>query len=492
MRAKLVAFNAVINTAMQVIPVTAALICIPLAIDAFGVPFFGFYTLIIAAVMLFNYLNFGIANALTQQISKRLGEQSNSARSEIRPLIRSGLLLMVLIAVLISIGLFLGMDTIIEMVGIQNQAESARIMIWFLILGSPVIMVVITLRAVLESYQKFAVTSTTRALINAMIFIAPVLAGGDAKITALSLLATYILTVIVLTFFLYRDCLDSVPSSQRGGWIRLLIGIGSTFLLISITMAFNLYYDRYIIGIMLSLETVTSYSAAYDVISRLTIISGSMTAVLFPAISFWKSSADSERINQFVRISYRLIPLLIALACWFLMIFASELIELWLGASFLPETANLVHWLCFGIYFVAISTIGFRLLVAVERQHQVAIIYGIASVTHVVISTVGVIGFGLIGALVGYIIAAFVEFMLFLYFSNRFGYDFRPGASTRLFVLIQLQCLFMLLAALWLADSAIEWRLLVSALLIVVLGAFHANTLTTEERAIVKTLIKRV
>lgn len=411
MKASKVINNSIINLTTQIIPIFVALIFIPISIKVLGNELFGIYSLVVTFIVLFNYLNFGIAPATTKELAKYLAQ--NNFQKVISLLINSFLMMLFIGFVLAVIFLLFHYQISIymfeESLNLQDIFSQLLRLLGFL---SPFLMLVIFLRSALEAKHLFLITSLNRAFLNSIIFISPILVSIESFtiITVFKfLIIVYIISTLTLGFFVYKEylknnvlsfnILDSKSLMQIGFWMMLssLAGIG-------------LYYtDRFIIGSVISAAAVAYYVASYDLVTRLNIVSGSLTSALFPAFSHWFETKELEKIRGAVIFVSKIISFIVASISFILIVYAQELLTFWINAEYSEHSFLLLQYLTIGVLFNTLSVVPFRTLSAIGFQKIVATVYIVEAPLTVIMLYYMILNYGLVGAVIGYNIRAFIE-----------------------------------------------------------------------------------
>jgi O-antigen/teichoic acid export membrane protein len=94
------------------------------------------------------------------------------------------------------------------------------------------------------------------------------------------------------------------------------------------------YLDRYIVGALLSLAAVAYYTAPFDMMDRLWMISSSLALTLFPAFSALTGSGDVSRAQTLFCRSVRYLVLAQCPIVLVLTAYAGPILRLWLGPDF--------------------------------------------------------------------------------------------------------------------------------------------------------------
>ena len=162
------------NVLWQLIPILAALVSVPYTISVFGKELFSIYALAVAYIVGLNYLHMGVATNVNRDLAAT-EEKNKVVQAEI---FWTGLLAMGVISLLIVLIFLLPINSYVGRLAAEFIDKPTDIEQFFrlVVYQSPIVMLLIYLRAVLESRVRFSITASNRALLNTTLLCAPVLA----------------------------------------------------------------------------------------------------------------------------------------------------------------------------------------------------------------------------------------------------------------------------------------------------------------------------
>jgi O-antigen/teichoic acid export membrane protein len=170
-----------------------------------------------------------------------------------------------------------------------------------------------------------------------------------------------------------------------------------------------MYFDQWLIGIVLGVAILPFYSVPIGLLSRLSIVPSSITSTLFPAVSSMKASGEWERIESFFVRSHRyvlvaLVPPLLVLFIW-----ASEILRLWIGPEFAREAATPLRVLVVGFTVSLLAPISGAFLDGIGKPDLVVKLYVIELPINCLLVFALASKFGIVGAAMSYAIRAIGE-----------------------------------------------------------------------------------
>jgi len=156
-------------------------------------------------------------------------------------------------------------------------------------------------------------------------------------------------------------CLHQVPALRHDirpklTLVRPLISFGSWMTVTNIIGPLMTYMDRFLIGALISVTAVAYYTTPYEVVSKLSLISGTLVGVLFPAFSTTMVQDRDRTARLFGRgINYIFIvlfPLTLVIVTM-----AHEGMVLWLGVSFADKSTFVLQWLAVGVFINSLARV---------------------------------------------------------------------------------------------------------------------------------------
>ena len=373
-----------INMSLQIFPILSALLSVPLTIKWFGSELFAVFSLSISIVVLFNYLNFGVAQSVNRLLAHESCEKS------ISDIISSSFLIMLLIGVTVSVATYFFSYEIVSLFidSSNDNYQNAYKMLSAVLYASPLFLLIILLRAILEAKLLFKITAVNRAFLNSVLFLSPAIcyiAGLEMFYAMYIAITIHIVSFIFLlnrVFHYYTHItksFDSYVSKQlitSGGWLTL----------ISLSSIILIYADKFIISSNIGLLELAYYVAAYDLISRTSIVYGSISAAFFPAFSFWFKNGHIAQLKESINTLYILIALMMGVIVVGTLLLSKSILAIWINADYAKNSAQLLNILSIGVFFQALAVVPLRVLTATVFEKPVALIYLILSALYLLLS----------------------------------------------------------------------------------------------------------
>lgn len=378
-----------------------AVVSIPLVIRGLGAPRFGILSLAWVVLGYFGLFDLGLGRAATRFVAEALGRGDHDAVPGIAwtAVVTQSVLGLAGAAALAAATPLL-VDRILS-VPPELQA-SARLSFYVLAAAVPVVLVAGSFRGVLEAAQRFDLSNAVRAPASALNFLLPLVGvwlGWDLPAIVALLVAAR--TAALLAFFIL--CVRVFPAlagapAWRAGQARALLGFGSWISVSGVLSPVLIYVDRVMIGALVSLAAVAYYTAPYEMITRLSVVPASLATALFPTFTSITSDGRSTEAHHLAARSVKMLLLVLGPAVVVAIVFAHDILGLWLGTELAAQGVVALQILSVGVLFNALATVPYTLVQAVGRPDLTAKFHLIELPLHVLAAWLLVTRFGIPGA----------------------------------------------------------------------------------------------
>jgi O-antigen/teichoic acid export membrane protein len=332
------------------LPLLLALVSIPALLRLLGEERFGWLTLLWAVVSYIGLLDLGLSRALTQQLALAL---SRHLREE------AGAILGTAVGLVATLGTAGGVLLALLSFGVPawlpHAAEPERLVtaLQWMALALPFTVLTAVLRGALEAAHAFAAINLIRLPLGLWTFAGPwlvaVVWGPDLAAIALALALGRIVG-LAAHWVAVRRAMGGLAGRWR--WVSArqssLLQAGGWLTLANVVSPLMGYADRFFVGVSLSGAAAAYYAAPQEMVTKLWIIPGALTAVLLPAFAARGGARAAQAWQLFDR-SLELLFLLLLPLTLGLALFARELLGVWLGAGFAVHSAPLLMLFAAGI-----------------------------------------------------------------------------------------------------------------------------------------------
>ncbi len=416
-RGTALAKNAIINFWGLAIPYAVAFIAIPIIIRKLGLERFGILSLIWVVIGYFSIVDLGLSRATTKYVAEALGRGSIQ---EIPKFVWTTVFLQCLLGIIGTL-VFIAFTPFLvgRLLNIPHdyflEAKSA-----FLIMGLslPIILLSSSFRGILEAAQKFDLINLIKVPVSISMYLLPLfglLLGFNLSGIVVLFVVARAASLLAWLFF----CIKLFPNLALNinfhiATVKLLLNFGGWASLSSLLFYFMNSADRFLIGGLLTIKELSFYSAPLEIVSRFSIIPGSLSMILFPAFSTLAGSKEDLRSKILYVRSIKYIIIGIGPIALLFANYSKPFLRLWLGPLFAVESSNVFKFLCLGFIVSSLSSIPFNFLFGIGKVKSIVFIQFIEIIFYIPLATIFIANWGINGAAFALGIKALL--ITFLYF----------------------------------------------------------------------------
>lgn len=473
--------NTLLNLLGYGSPLVVAVFSIPRIIQGMGTERFGILTLAWVLIGYFGLLDMGLGRALTVIVAEKLGADQTD---DIPATIWTALFAMLLIAVALSATALLCSHWIVYDIlkipaAIEQETDQA-----FMLLAcfTPVVILSVGFRGILEAYQRFDIVNAVRIPLGIFSFIAPL------AVIPFSINLQWVILVLCVgrgaaagvQFIL---CCKIIPDLHRNFAIapqkfRILMRYGGWMTVTNIINPLLVNVDRLFIGSLVSITAVAFYATPCEIITKLTLVSGALMSVLFPAIS---SSYHVDRHRSAFLLERGLKYIFIAIFPMVLLIvaFAPEGLAFWLDERFLQHSTLVTRILAIGILFACMGQIPYAFIQGAGRSDLTGKLHLIELLPHIILVVLSIHWAGIAGAAAIWTLRFIIDTIAMYLIAQKLTGSHRLMAKPTLAAVLLGVAATCILALL----EPLQWRVVVCLLTVVVfIWTCSLFLLTTDEK----------
>ena len=365
-----VGVNTLYQIGAQVAPAVAAIAAIPVLLRHLGPEAYGIVTLFSTALIYFAMLDLGLGRATTRFVAQSL----ESGRSEdVSRYFWSSLLLLTCTGLVVSLCFFFAVPVLVShSLKIGPAYSRTAIESFYLISATiPIVTLTAAFRGFLEAAGRFPFLSLVTASTGAGMYIVPMLVVILGR-GLVSVAFTYVALRVGMAIAFGIACFstNNAPSLRlRLDWkaLQKMVRFGGWLSLSNVIGTAMVYGDRFLLGSLVGMLAVTSYSMPLDVIGRLQTLVSSFCTVLFPVLSRL-DGAGSARFQSVYRGANAIVlsfvtPLMVAA-----ILLSPFVMEFWLRKHNTPEAVYAAQVFLAGSIVQAMASISFTALHARGRS----------------------------------------------------------------------------------------------------------------------------
>lgn len=355
------------------LPLGVGLATMPILISKLGVERFGVLNLAWLLVGYFSLFDFGLGRALTRLVAEKLG---SGRAEEIPDLAGTATGLIRWLGLLASLLLACTAPWLVDWLSISAALrEETLVGIWILSVALPFVLLSAGWRGILEAYGRFDLVNWVRIPLGVALFLAPLVAlffSSGLVPVIISLAITRAVGWWLSRHMCFRLCPElKLRLKFKGDMVRPLVAFGGWMTVSNVVGPLMVYADRFLIGGLLSATSVAYYSTPYEIVTRLWIVSGALTGVLFPIVAA-RLAGSRDSVRDVYRQAMKCVFVLLLPSVAVLYLFAGEGLTWWLGSDFAHHGAPAARILLVGVFINALGQVAITILHGAGRADWAA------------------------------------------------------------------------------------------------------------------------
>ncbi len=414
------------------LPILLALVTFPVLIGAIGTARFGVLTLAWVVLGYFGLFDLGLGRATTKFLAEAFGR---NRVEEARALLWTSLGLNCLLGVVGGITLAalspllvkqtLNIDTVL-------QPEALRAF-YLLALSVPIVTLATAARGVLEAKQSFGLLNALQVPASTLTFLMPLAVLPFSNNLVWLIGALIVSRLIGAAAFLVAS-LWIVQSPFAGPFLARkklgrLFSYGGWLTVTNVVGPLMVYADRFVIGSLSSMSAVAYYATPYEAITRLWILPQSLTRTIFPIFA---AGTDRRRRASIYNNALKYLALLLAPIVVTVVVFAPDLLRLWIGEEFAQRSSLVLQILAVGVLINSLALIPYTLIQGLGRPDITAKFHLLEAPFYLLMLWYGVRHFGIVGAATTWTIRVSADGMLLTFYVRLSGWLGTSNENVRL------------------------------------------------------------
>ena len=410
----LLARNTMLNFIGQIVPLLIGIATIPFVIRGLGTDRFGLLSIAWVVLSYFTVFDLGLGRATTKFVSEALGKAD---RDQIPRVFWTAVTAEALLGIAGTIVLSIFTPLLVERVlNIpQELITEAKTTFYLLALSVPLVLISSSFIGVLAAAQRFDLVNAVKIPTSCATYLLPLVGlmlGFNLPgivvlliFTRIGGLATYVALNLreIPMLKSYSGSLAIFPQLFAfGGWVTVT----------SIVSPILVYFERFLIGSLLSVAALAFYSAPYEMVTRLKIVSTSLTMTLFPAFSALEGIQNRRRLATVFMRSVKYVLLTLGPIVLVTGLFAEDILRLWLGTDFAKESTAVLQLLAIGVLINSLAHTPFSLLQGVGRPDLPAKFHLLEMPIYIAMAWILVSKLGIAGAAMAWTIRVIMDALL--------------------------------------------------------------------------------
>jgi O-antigen/teichoic acid export membrane protein len=404
------------GVAGKIAAVVVNAVSLPITVRYLGPEQYGFWVTISTTIMMLAVLDLGIANTLTNCISRAYAEQSDEMAKRYYATAFWATSAIAILLGLIGAVIWPHIDWG-KLFGLSDPAlareagKCAAISFGYVLLTLPLGLA----NKVMGGYQRVPVANMF-AMLNSVLGLVAIILVVRMRGSVVNLMAAFCAAMLTGTVLLnlwmglrHEPRIRPTPGKVRFGAAREILSHGMLFFVLQITGLIVFNTDNFIIAHFLGAEQVTPYAVTWKFVGYVSVLQSLLVPSLWPAFSEAYLGRDIVWISKTYGRVMRATLVTVGVGSLLLGFAGRWIIGLWAGKAAVPGLA-LLWCMCFWAVLYSICTNQAALLAATQRLRLQAAMGTLAAILNLVLSVVLVKRYGPIGVLS----ATIISYLLFI------------------------------------------------------------------------------
>lgn len=419
----LLARNTLLNFIGQVVPLLVGVVAIPFIIQGLGTKRFGLLSLAWVVLGYFTIFDLGLGRATTKYVAEALG---NGDEDQVPRLVWTAVTIQTVLGIVGALILVSVTPLLVKRIlNIPPELVSeAKDTFYLLAISLPIVLVSSSFSGALEAAQRFDLVNAVRVpssiSTHSLSLVGVLLELALPGIVALILIARFA-TLLALVILVLRIFPKARKFSVEFALFAHLFAYGVWVTVTSIVGPVLVYFDRFLIASLLSMAAVAYYTAPYEVVARLCIISASLVMTLFPTFSSLEAMGDRKRLEMLFARSVKYVLLAVSPIMLVLILFGRDILQLWLGSDFATQSVVVLQILALGILVNSLAQSPYALLQGVGRPDIPAKFHLLELPLYFGIAWVFTSRWGIVGAAIAWTVRSALDTLLLFIAAFRVG-----------------------------------------------------------------------
>jgi len=211
-----------------------------------------------------------------------------------------------------------------------------------------------------------------------------------------------------------------------------MLGFGGWISLSNFVSPLLVYLDRFLIGSLISVASVSFYTAPYELVIRTRLFPNAIMESIFPKFSSYSKDDDISSISELFLKSFKYISIVMSFVVLIFITFSYEILQIWLGRNFADTSNNVLQILSVGLFFNEIATVTFFLLQGIGKPDIPAKIHLIELFIFSVMFYYMIKYFGITGAAITWTFRTFFDFLFLFIATHRIQKEIFAGEDFKL------------------------------------------------------------
>jgi len=408
--------SSLVNLAGALLPLLVTLLTLPLFLPLIGEFRYGALMLLWAVLGYMGVLDLGLGRAVSQRVAQ-VNEPTRAAN-----VLWSGMWISVVMGflgglVLAWLAPWLSSTVLSTPPDLRVELEAA--LAW-MILALPLATLSSVLTGALQGRHAFVALNIAQVVGGVLALVFPLLLALNGILNLNNLFIAMLAARGIQLLMLYRACrrvVSDAPPRLGLSEVPILLRFGGWVSVSSVLNPILELTDRFMIGHRLDMAAVTAYTVPYSLATRLSLVPGSLSSVLFPRFSS-VSGTEAQALMLRARLVLTAImtPLIVlGILC------VPAFLSLWLGSDLGERMAPVAVILLVGIWMNALAFLPYSYLQAQGRPDLPAKLHLLEVLPYLAFLWWAIGAWGIQGAALAWTLRVSLDSLLLFAVAHRHG-----------------------------------------------------------------------
>lgn len=421
------------------LPLLFALFSIPIIISHMGDANFGLLTLVWAVVSYFGLFDLGLGRALTQQLAIAIESEPEA----VPKIIGTSIIILLTLGSIAGLIMFSITSWSVDLINDVPNKKIAINSMYYMAIAMPAIVLTSGFRGILEANHRFGLINVIRIPMGVMTFCGPlvmVLFFSSRLDYITAVLSIGRILACVIHFYFAARCMPVKVNDFKldGNIAKSLCSTGGWITISNIISPLMGYADRFLIGLLVSASAVAYYTTPQEMVTKIWIIPGAITSVIFPLFAALSVSDEEKKSNLFVN-SIGLLFFITLPLCAFIFCFSHDLLSMWLSDDFALKSNLLLMVFSFGIFINCLAHIPYTYIQSVGKANSTALIHMLEFPFYMVALWFSAKSYGSIGVVITWLVRVMIDTALMYFISFELIRDRRSWPN----IIVQIMFVFL-------------------------------------------------
>ena len=386
-------------------------------VNQYGAEIYGLFSITLVFTGYLTILDFGMQISTIKFVS-----QYKNSSGEKQEIYSSIFFAVVITSVLITLIGYLFINTMVELLKIPEQMKTDAIICFKIVLIAVFCNFFnMYFRGIIIAHNYMRFSSINNVVVTILkLLLSALLALQGYSIIAI--VGIYVLSRVIETtvqFYIVKKMIGWKFSTENVNVNRMkeIAPYSAKMFISNLVSMSTTYLDKLIIGFYLPIQYISYYQVPYNLSSKTNIIQSNIVPAVFPNFVTKNGEIGSNVKELYFKSNYYII-ILLAPICFGLSIFSKEILTLWINPEFAENSFMVLKIIAPAFLFASMSIVIINLANANKMENIILIIHIIYLGIFLLLMSLFVKIYGVIGAAFAFLISNFISWLIFSFWIN--------------------------------------------------------------------------